>query len=80
MLSFPSQNDKKKFSDRPCVLEKKDPGDHKPRYFKVWPNSYNIFSANRAFPLHAVLFISKNFNLNVHALFVVPSATATAVC
>ena len=33
MLSFPSQNDKKKFSYRPSVLEKTDPGDDKPTYF-----------------------------------------------
>ena len=34
MLSFPSQNDKKKFfSDRPGVLEKTDPGDGTPTYF-----------------------------------------------
>ena len=31
-------------------------------------NSYNLFSANRAFPLHVVLFVSKNFSLNVYAL------------
>ena len=38
MLSFPSQNDKKKlFFDRPGVLEKTDPGDDKPTYFLVWP-------------------------------------------
>ena len=42
--------------------------------------SYNFFSANRAFPLHVVLFISKNFNFNVHALVVVPFATVAAVC
>ena len=29
MLSFPSQNDKKKFYYRPSVLEKTDPGDGK---------------------------------------------------
>ena len=34
MLSSPSQTDKKKkFSDRPGVLEKTDPGDGKPTYF-----------------------------------------------
>ena len=33
MLSFPSQNDKKKFSDRPEVLEKTDQSDCKPAYF-----------------------------------------------
>ena len=33
-------------------------------------NSYNLFSANRAFPLHVVLFVSKNFNLNIYALLV----------
>ena len=34
MLSFPSQNDKKKFfSDRMGVLEKTDLGDGKPTYF-----------------------------------------------
>ena len=33
MLSFPSQNDKKKLSDWPGVLEKTDPGDGKPTYF-----------------------------------------------
>ena len=34
MLPFPSQNDKKKkFSDRPGVLEKTDPGDGKPTNF-----------------------------------------------
>ena len=71
---------KKNFLTGRGYKKKKDPADHKPTYFKVWPNSYNIFSANRAFPLHAVLFISKNFNLNVHALLMVPSATATAVC
>ena len=71
---------KKNFLTGRVYSKKKDPADHKPTYFKVWPNSYNIFSANRAFPLHAVLFISKNFNLNVHALLMVPSATATAVC
>ena len=31
MLSFPSQNDKKKFfSDQPGALEKTEPGDGKP--------------------------------------------------
>ena len=33
MLSFPSQNDKKKFSGRPGVLEETDLGDGKPTYF-----------------------------------------------
>ena len=33
MLSFLSQNDKKKNSDRSGVLEKTDPGDGKPTYF-----------------------------------------------
>ena len=33
MLSFPFQNDKKKFSDRPGILEKTDPCDDKPTYF-----------------------------------------------
>ena len=33
MLSFPSQNDKKKNSDRPGLLEKRDPGDSKATYF-----------------------------------------------
>ena len=33
MLSFPSQIDKKTFSDQPGVLEKTDPGDSKPTYF-----------------------------------------------
>ena len=33
MLSFPSQNDKKKLSDRSGVLEKTDPGNGKPTYF-----------------------------------------------
>ena len=34
MLSFPSQNDEKKFfSDWPGVLEKTDPDDGKPTYF-----------------------------------------------
>ena len=33
MLSFPSQNDKKKISDRPGLLEKTDPGDSKPTCF-----------------------------------------------
>ena len=33
MLSFPSQNDKKKISDWPGVLKKTDPGDGKPTYF-----------------------------------------------
>ena len=34
MLSFPSQNDKKKFSDWADVLEKTDSGDSKSTYFK----------------------------------------------
>ena len=33
MLSFPSQNDKKKFTDRPSVIEKAKPVDGKPTYF-----------------------------------------------
>ena len=33
MLSFPSQNEKKKISDRLGVFEKSHPGDDKPRYF-----------------------------------------------
>ena len=38
MLSFASQNEKKKKnSDRPGVLEKTDSGDGKPTYFYVWP-------------------------------------------
>ena len=41
---------------------------------------YTLFSANTAFPLHVVLLISKNFNLNIHALLVVPFATAAVVC
>ena len=40
----------------------------------------NLFSADRAFPLHVVLLISKNFNWNVQALLVVPFGTAFAVC
>ena len=51
-----------------------------PQISSLFSFSYNLFSANRAFPLHVVLFISKNFNLNVHALVVVPFATAAAVC
>ena len=43
-------------------------------------NLHNLFSANREFSLHVVLFISKSFNLNVHALLVVPFATAVVVC
>ena len=31
-------------------------------------NSYNLFSVNRALPLHVVLFVSKNVKLYVHAL------------
>ena len=34
MLSFPSQNE----------LEKTDPGDSKPTYFKVWPSIKFIWS------------------------------------
>ena len=37
-------------------------------------NSYNLFSSKRAFSLHAVLFVPRNFNSNVHALL------AAAVC
>ena len=33
MLSFPSQNDKKFFTDRSGVLEKSDPGYGKTAYF-----------------------------------------------
>ena len=40
----------------------------------------NLFSANRAFPLHVILVISENFNWNVHALLVVPFTTAFAIC
>ena len=43
-------------------------------------NSCNLFSANKTFLLHVVLFISKSFNLNVYALLVVPFPTAAAVC
>ena len=42
MLSFPSQNDKKKSPDRLGVLEKSDLGDGKPTYFEVWPKSYYL--------------------------------------
>ena len=42
----------------------------KPHTFMLY-NLYNLFSANRSFPLHVVILISKNFNLNVHALLVV---------
>ena len=50
MLSFPSQNDKKKiFSDRPSVLEETDPGDDKPTYFEVWPQQPHLNDITRNF-------------------------------
>ena len=45
MLSFPSQNDKFFFPDRPGVLEKTDSGDGRPTYFQVWPQQ-NTFIFN----------------------------------
>ena len=48
-------------------------------FYKLY-NSYNLFSANRAFPLSVVLLISKNFNLNCHALLVILFTTDAAVC
>ena len=47
-------------------------------FYKLY-NSYNLFSANRAFPLSVVLLISKNFNLNCHALLVILFTTDAAV-
>ena len=44
MLSFPSQNDKKIPTGRSVELEKTDPGDSKPTYFKVWPSIKFIWS------------------------------------
>ena len=48
-------------------------------FYKLY-NSYNLFSANRAFPLPVVLRISKNFNLNCNALLVTLFIADAVVC
>ena len=58
MLSFPPQNDKNNFFfNRPGVLEKTDPGDGKPTYFKsglsklvIYAFNFRYSPASRAFP------------------------------